>query len=736
MVNRILIAQYKNMKKVFLVHAIALAACLMCSLGTMAQEAYATFTQADSTLAFYYDQQRSTRPDSTYSLDVVDSVPGWYENSGKVCRVVFDTTFVEAHPTSTKAWFRDMEKLTSLSGIKYLNTDLVTDMSRMFMGCRSLTSLDLSNFNTGNVTNLMCMFQYCSQLTSLDLSSFNTENVTDMEGMFSDCRSLTSLDLSGFSTSKLTNMGFMFAYCTQLASLNMSGFNTSRVTYMRGLFAYCTQLTGLDLSAFDTQAVTDMNGMFAGCGLLTSLDLSAFNTQAVNDMSIMFAGCDLLETIYAGTAWTADSVAQSVEMFLGCTHLVGDQGTAYDENHVDAARAHIDGGSSNPGYLSAKLGPVVAYAMLAADSTALTFYYDGRQLYRQGTVCMLDTVDVDFGWSDVAGEIIQVAFDTTFIDARPTSTRNWFSNMSNLVSISDINYLNTSLVTDMRRMFAGCTSLPALDLSGFNTSSVTNMWAMFYGCGSLTSLDLSGFNTSGVTNMARMFSGCSSLTSLDLLEFNTSSVTDMAGMFSGCRLLKALDLSRFNISRVKYMGWMFEGCKSLSSLDLSSFNTSRVSEMEYMFQGCESLTSLDLSRFRTSSVLNMEAMFNGCARLETVDASSYWRTGAVVESQDMFLGCTHLVGGQGTPYDENHVDVSRARIDGGPADPGYFTGKSVALDGDVNADGKVNIADVNCVIGVILGDMDTYEGRADVNADGNVTISDLNVIINLILAGN
>jgi hypothetical protein len=45
----------------------------------------------------------------------------------------------------------------------------------------------------------------------------------------------------------------------------------------------------------------------------------------------------------------------------------------------------------------------------------------------------------------------------------------------------------------------------------------------------------------------------------------------------------------------------------------------------------------------------------------------------------------------------------------------------------------VNIADVNCVISVILGDPDTYEGRADVNDDGEITIADINAVIDYIL---
>jgi hypothetical protein len=101
----------------------------------------------------------------------------------------------------------------------------------------------------------------------------------------------------------------------------------------------------------------------------------------------------------------------------------------------------------------------------------------------------------------------------------------------------------------------------------------------------------------------------------------------------------------------------------------------------------------------------------------------------------MFNGCVKLVGGQGTVYDKTHVDAARAHIDEGPNNPGYLTGKTDTdiLLGDVNGDGEVNIADVNCIISVIVGDLDIYEGRADVNGDAEVNIADINALLTYIL---
>lgn len=57
------------------------------------------------------------------------------------------------------------------------------------------------------------------------------------------------------------------------------------------------------------------------------------------------------------------------------------------------------------------------------------------------------------------------------------------------------------------------------------------------------------------------------------------------------------------------------------------------------------------------------------------------------------------------------------------------------MKGDVNGDDQVDVADINCIIDVIL-DFDSpekYDGRADVNGDGQVDVADLNFVIDVIL---
>ena len=577
------------------------------------KEAYACYTPSNTTLTFYYDTQRSAREGTTYLLPEPNANPGWYGNgiNSNITQAVFDRSFAGTRPTSTRRWFYYHSNLQSITGMNYLNTSRVTNMNSMFEGCSKLTSIDVSNFVTDNVTDMSAMFYQCRKLESLDVTNFNTANVTNMSSMFTGLRLITDLDLSNFNTAN----------------------------------------------------VIEMNFMFASCVALTTLDLHNFNTAKVKGMQRMFNGCSALTTIYVACQWTTDMVTSHTDMFTGCTNLVGGMGTTYDASHVDKAYAHIDGGPSNPGYLTEFLEP---YACFTLDNRTFTFYYDSQRGSRPGITYDLNTGDYSPLWSTTPSTldyISRVVFDPSFAGARPTSTCHWFYYMSDLQSIIGMNeYLNTSEVTNMEGMFCACTSLTNLDLSSFNTSNVTTMKNMFGSCTSLTSLDLSSFNTENVTNMGFMF-------------------------------------------------YMFYPSNALTFLDLSNFNTVNVTDMQYMFYGNSGLT--------------------------TIYAGRGWSTDAVTTSNSMFSDCTSLVGGMGTTYDRNHVDKEYARIDGGPAMPGYLS-KVPVLRGDVNGDGVVNIADVTEIIDYMLyGDeVDFNFDAADTDGNGRVNIGDVADITDYILYGH
>ena len=139
-------------------------------------------------------------------------------------------------------------KLYSESGDVVLNPD----SSSMFRNCKSLTSLDVSNWDTGKVTNMNRMFSGCGSLTTLDVSKWDTSQVTNMGSMFYNCNSLTTLDVSKWNTSQVTTMSYMFYYCRNLATIYIgSGWDTDSVTSSDNMFTDCSKLPNFDASAID-----------------------------------------------------------------------------------------------------------------------------------------------------------------------------------------------------------------------------------------------------------------------------------------------------------------------------------------------------------------------------------------------------------------------------------------------------------------------------------------------------
>ena len=189
----------------------------------------------------------------------------------------------------------------------------------------------------------------------IDLSNFDTSNVTNMSKMFYNC-GITLLNLSNFDTSQVTDMNNMFfGYSDDLEGpdQDLSNFNTSKVKNMENMF-YGSMLENLDLSNFDTREVTNMSGMFSSSSY-DSLDLSSFDTSKVVNMSKMFEDSSILTTIYVNSSkWSTANVTSSNNMFNKCTKLVGGAGTKFTSSQIDKTYARVDGGTSNPGYLTAK----------------------------------------------------------------------------------------------------------------------------------------------------------------------------------------------------------------------------------------------------------------------------------------------------------------------------------------------------------------------------------------------
>ena len=357
--------------------------------------------------------------------------------------VVFDKSFNTYAPTSLKSFFEFLTGLETIKDLKYLNTENVTDMSRMFWACYALTSLDLSNFNTTNVTNMREMFYNCKKLTSLDLSNFTTTNVTNMGGMFSSCSALTSLDLSNFYTKVVWWMDNMFNGCSALTTIYASDkFVTDYVHYGGNVFKGCTNLKGYDLSK--------TNYTYANCG-----------TEGYFTPVFEYAEFD------GGTGT------------LTFRHGLSKPEEAYALNL----------GESEPGWLThnKEIKEVIFDASFAnaRPTGCYMWFYKCTNLATIEGFENLNTENMTkMSYMFFLCRNLSSLDLTNFNTGNVTDMWGMFEGCEGLTSL-DLTSFNTANVTDMNAMFRGCSTLTTIYASEKFVTDQVRGYDMFSGCTSL-----------------------------------------------------------------------------------------------------------------------------------------------------------------------------------------------------------------------------------------------------------
>ena len=357
--------------------------------------------------------------------------------------VVFDKSFNTYAPTSLKSFFELLTGLETIKDLKYLNTENVTDMSRMFWACYALTSLDLSNFNTTNVTNMREMFYNCKKLTSLDLSNFTTTNVTNMGGMFSSCSALTSLDLSNFYTKVVWWMDNMFNDCSALTTIYASDkFVTDYVHYGGNVFKGCTNLKGYDLSK--------TNYTYANCGT------EGYFTP-VFEYAEFDGGTGTL-TFRHGLSKPEEAYALNLgESEPGwLTHNKEIKEVVFDASFANARPT----GCYKWFYKCTNLATIEGFENLNTENmTKMSYMF---------FLCRnLSSLDL-----------------TNFNTGNVTEMWGMFEGCEGLTSL-DLTSFNTANVTDMNAMFRGCSTLTTIYASEKFVTDQVRGYDMFSGCTSL-----------------------------------------------------------------------------------------------------------------------------------------------------------------------------------------------------------------------------------------------------------
>ena len=654
-------------------------------------------------LILYFDRNR-TEYDYT-----VDEWKASSDVKSGTNMVIFDESMKDARPTSTSGWFSGFEELTEFSHLDYLNTTAVMDMSDMFFGCEKIEELDLRTFDFISLVKADNMFGLCSALTTIycatdfrELPYLLTANnmfngCTSLEGgrgtkvedgnyyeefahvdaeedpgyftsspqkklyaaLSEDGRTMTlRYDIyikknkgntvwmnieedGGFSDAQReaveritvdeslkdldpTDMSAWFANFPNAQKIeHLDYINTEKVTDMNSLFADCRHLVSLDLSSFKTGKVTDMSYMFSSCAELRLIEFgSDFKTDNVTDMRYMFYDCFSLKRLDLDY-FNTENVTNMRYMFAYCEEL-----NRLDINHFDVSNVeHMD----YMFYNCINLAFIYCYsndwATMATNLATFSYMFEN---------CYSVVGDKGTAYSeDKAKDVTMAHYE---VEGNPGYFR-----MSPMTQIYGVENEGTLTIHYDPYIVA-------------NSGITPNDW-----------YEITSDESSLASKVTKVV--------FDETVKNAKPVTTKEWFYGFSKLTEIEHLDYLNLSNTENTSLMFGACTGIKELNLTTWDMSSAWNMQGMFAGCTSLESIDLPEYMLLNAEDMSFLFLNCSALKTIYSNIDFAENAddISHKNDIFYGCTSLVGGAGTKYDMLHCDIEYARPDGGTEAPGYFT---------------------------------------------------------------
>ena len=627
--------------------------------------------------------------------------------------------------------------VSTLGEVFYGNRDITsfnelrffTGLSRIgrsaFAGCTSLTSVIIPN----SVTSIgEQAFFYCSALASIEIPNSVTEIGRDAfratawfdnqpDGLIyigQTAYRYKGTPPDGTSVSikngTLRIAGFAFESCYGLTSVTIPASVTSIGPYA---FWNCYRLASVNIP--NSVSLIDV-AVFRGCSNLTSVTIP---TSVTSIGMSAFENCRSLTSVTIPTSVT--SIGQSA--FIGCTGLtsvtiptsVTSIGVGVFSNCTGLTSVTIP--TSITSIPNAAFRECYNLTSVTIPNSVTSIGIEAfRNCYRLESVTLPASVtsigNVAFNGCTGLMSIVVNSWNPNY-DSR-NNCNAIIETSSNTLILGCQNTVIPSSVTSIGYgAFSNCAGLTSLIIP--NSVTVIDDYA-FYGCTGLASVTI-GNSVTSIGDGA--FYGCTGLTSL-IIPNSVTVIGDNA--FCVCTGLTSVTIPT-SVTSIGYCA--FYRCTGLTSVTIPGSVTS----IGYSaFQDCSSLTSLIIPNSVTS--IGSYA-FGYCDGLTNVYSYITDLSNFTGENRLFLLDNNHDYSGRKLHVPHGMVNAYQANVNWYP----YFGSIVELMQGDVNCDLEVNIADVNAAIDIILGG-NSSTLAADVNNDGEINIADINAVIDIILGGS
>lgn len=133
--------------------------------------------------------------------------------------------------------------------MKSINTKSLIYIDNIFRNCTKLSNINIFSWDTRDKKECECNFAFAKcNITGLDLSSWKVDNIVSMIGMFLGCTSLTTLNLSSWHINIVTTYDIdlskggytdgMFEGCNNLKTIIMRGCDEHTIEVIKNALTF------------------------------------------------------------------------------------------------------------------------------------------------------------------------------------------------------------------------------------------------------------------------------------------------------------------------------------------------------------------------------------------------------------------------------------------------------------------------------------------------------------------